>query len=45
MLSATHTSANAVSVQNLEAERSVYRENRPTVARQTMNAEANSKAT
>ena len=45
VLSATQTSANAVIVQNLEPERSVYRENRPTVARQTMNAETNSKAT
>ena len=45
VLSATHTSANAVIVQNLSAERSVYSANRPTVARQTMNAETNSNAT
>jgi hypothetical protein len=41
----THASAKATIVQNSATSGSVYSENRPTVARQTMNAETNSKAT
>ena len=45
VLSTTQTSANSAIVQNSELDGSVYRANRPTVARQTMNAETNSKTT